>query len=134
MEHMGRNDRSDEDGRLESLADAIMVEACRSGSIREGIVMSVGPTPYRRLDCDGRALAYVRTRPKKDAVRVDVPGLWHTPNTSKLQIRASAGRALLARSPEDVAEVVRYLEATVEETRRLAERSGRPPNESSPDL
>ena len=41
-------------------------------SVREGTVMTLGPAPYRRLDCDGRALAYVRARPKKRGVRVDV--------------------------------------------------------------
>ncbi len=122
MESTQKIDHPDEGSKLRGLADSIMALACRSGVIREGIVMTVGPIPYRRLDCDGRALAYVRTRPKKDAVRVDVPGLWHTPATSKLQIRASAGRALLVRSDDEVREVVRYLEATVAETRRLSER------------
>jgi hypothetical protein len=122
MESTIKIDHPNEGSKLQGLADSIMALACRSGVIREGVVMTVGPIPYRRLDCDGRALAYVRMRPKKEAVRVDVPGLWHTPPTSKLQIRASAGRALLVRSDEEVREVVRYLEATVEHTRRLSER------------
>ncbi|NJK88379.1 MAG: hypothetical protein HC923_02605 [Myxococcales bacterium] len=55
---------------LEDIADAFVRTLTDSGTgIREGEVMTPGPPPYRRLDCDARALCYVRVRPKKKAVR-----------------------------------------------------------------
>ena len=39
----------------------------RKLGISEGTVMTPGPPPYRRLDCGGRALAYIRERPRKRA-------------------------------------------------------------------
>ena len=87
--------------------------------IREGTVMTVGPPPYRRLDCDGRALAYVRSRPRKRAVRVDVSGVWIPARGSPLMIRSSSSAAtLMIRSTSDVREAVDYLVETVARTRR----------------
>lgn len=106
------------DAHLSDLMDALITMATRTGLIREGVVMTVGPMPYRRLDCDGRALAYVRKRPKKRAVRIDVPGLWAAPTGSHLAIAASAGRALLLRSQEDVMHAVAFLLEAIEWTRR----------------
>lgn len=86
--------------------------------IREGKVMTSGEAPYRRLDCDGRAIAYLRSRPKKRAVRVDVTGLWKTPRSSKIRVPNAGGAAtLLIRTSGDARLAVRFLRATVERTR-----------------
>lgn len=45
--------------------------------VSEGRVMTpIDPAPYRRLDAQFRALAYVRVREKKRCVRVDISSLW----------------------------------------------------------
>jgi hypothetical protein len=41
--------------------------------IEEGVVMTLEKMPYRRLDCGGRALCYIRVRPTKRVVRIDLP-------------------------------------------------------------
>jgi hypothetical protein len=48
----------------------------KNALLTEGTVMSMGPPPYRRVDCIGRAVVYFRTRPRKQVVRADVSGLW----------------------------------------------------------
>jgi hypothetical protein len=104
--------------RLSELAETLISEATSRGAIREGIVAGTGPRPYRRLDCDGRALAYVRERPKKRSVRIDVSGLWVAPSASRLRIEgASGGARLLVRSAEEASEAARYLLDAVEATR-----------------
>lgn len=86
--------------------------------IMEGDVMTIGPAPYRRLDCDRRALAYVRARPRKGMVRIDVSGLWRSPRDSRLAEQGATGSAtLILRTRDDKAEAIAYLLATVEETR-----------------
>lgn len=94
--------------------------------ITEGAVRSVVP-PYRRLDCDLRALAYIRVRSKLNHVRVDVSGLWIAAE-SKLIVRGANGCALFVATPEEAGEAIRFLVATVEKTRasKLAERVSRP--------
>jgi len=85
----------------------------------EGKVMTVGPPPYRRLDCDGRALAYVRRRARKGAVRIDVSGLWQAERPSRIRIPTSNGVAtLLVRDSHDLDEAIAFLCDTVERTRR----------------
>lgn len=72
--------------------------------------MTMGPPPYRRLDCGGRALCYVRVRPTKDLVRVDISRLWSLP--APIPVELSTGRnkrALLVRSEEDVTAAATYL-------------------------
>lgn len=91
-------------------------------SIEEGSVLSAGPPPYRRLDCDGRALAYVRARPRKVAVRIDLSGLWVVPGRSALQVPSATGAALFVRSIGDIELAVHFLRAAVHAT-RAAERS-----------
>lgn len=85
----------------------------------EGDVMCSGPAPYRRLDCDGRALAYIRARPRKKAVRVDITGLWQAPRGASIRIPNAGGAAsLLLRSEVEVYEAARFLVATIDRTRR----------------
>ncbi len=87
--------------------------------VREGYVRSEGPKPYRRLDCDGRALAYIRCRPRKAMVRLDVSGLWRVAPSSPLRARASSHAAtLFLRLLSDVDEAVTYLQKTVSNTRQ----------------
>ncbi len=88
--------------------------------IREGKVMTEREAAYRRLDCDQRALAYLRARPKKRAVRIDVTGLWQTPRSSRLRVPNAGGAAtLLVRSKSDARMAVKFLRETVERTREL---------------
>jgi hypothetical protein len=42
-------------------------------AIQEGVVMSLDKSPYRRLDFRGRALCYIRVRPTKRCIRIDLP-------------------------------------------------------------
>lgn len=117
--------REDLERWLERLARKLIEElvASSEATIVEGVVMSVGPAPYRRLDCDGRALAYVRTRPRKRAVRVDVTGLWRAPNGSRLRIPSATGVAtLLVCSEADTSEAIRFLKNTVARTREARQR------------
>jgi hypothetical protein len=87
--------------------------------IREGAVMSLsGVMPYRRIDCDGKALCYVRRRPLKGAVRVDVSGLWAKPSASKLELADSSGLTLMVANYDDVKEAIEYLRSVVAATRR----------------
>src|SRR5688572_6542639 len=84
-------------GQLSGLADQLIADLTAVAPyIREGEVMTLGPAPYRRLDCDRRALAYVRPRPRKGFVRVDVSGLWLVPeSTPNLAHRGSGGSVTL---------------------------------------
>lgn len=89
--------------------------------IFEGIVMTPGPPPYRRLDCDGRALAYLRLRSRKGGVRIDISGLWVPPRTSPLSIPTASGAAsLMVRQREEIGEAVAFLFETVSATRHAA--------------
>lgn len=87
-----------------------LIRAVRAGEPRvtEGTVMTRGAPRYRRLDLGGRALAYVRRRPKKRAVRIDVPGLWSIPR-SRLSVPSATGATLVVRSELDVPDAVRAL-------------------------
>ena len=108
---------------LDRLADQLIERILDSQpSIREGRVMTVGPPPYRRLDCDARALAYIRSRPRKVAVRVDISGLWVVSARCPLQISSASGAALLLRSYRDIQPAVDFLDQIVAAT-RAAERS-----------
>lgn len=85
----------------------------------EGRVLSSGPPPYRRLDCDGRALAYIRARPRKRGIRVDISGLWRPPRTSRIRVpTATCAASLLVKNEADVVDAVRFLESTIRRTRR----------------
>jgi hypothetical protein len=105
---------------LHGLAERLIENVTKEGLVREGVVMTQGKLPYRRLDCDGRALAYIRPRPKKKGVRIDVSGLWAPPSTNRLQVSSSTGcAALLVQCDHDVAEASGYLLETVTRTRAL---------------
>ena len=102
----------------EILAELIRALLEADLDIREGKVMTSGDAAYRRLDCDQRALAYLRTRPKKRAVRIDVTGLWKTPRSSKLRVPNAGGSAtLLVHSRSEARTAVKFLMDTVERTR-----------------
>lgn len=110
---------------IEQLAEKMIVRACAGArGIDEGKVMGLGQ--YRRLDCDLRALAYVRARPRKGAVRIDISGLWFTPPElvrSKLIEPSAVGICLLVRNEEQVQEAARFLVRVVEHTREQAARA-----------
>ncbi len=113
---------------LEALANQLVDGASELGlHIKEGVVMTYGPAPYRRLDCDGRALAYIRVRPRKLAVRVDITGLWIVERDNALR-RASAASSgtFFIRDVTDADSVVQTLGRTVIETRLAyaAEKAG----------
>jgi hypothetical protein len=106
-------------GELESLADELILElGSVAPFVHEGTVMTMGPAPYRRIDCDRRALAYVRARPRKGMVRVDLSGLWVVPRESRLLERSSGACAcLVLKTREDKREAISFLLAAVEMTR-----------------
>ena len=106
-----------------SILESALIQSvtAKNNEISEGKVMTIGPVPYRRLDCVGRALAYVRTRPRKGAIRVDISGLWVPERTSPIREATATGSAtLFIRTQADLEEAVRFLTDTVENTRRLA--------------
>ena len=96
-----------------------------SANLNEGTVMTMGPPPYRRIDCQGRAVAYIRTRPRKQAVRVDISGLWViSPQVSekvqRIMVRsATGGVSLLLKSKEDIDASVQLISETVMHTQQL---------------
>ena len=115
--------RREWDGFLAMLAERLIAElVSKEVGIREGIVMSLaGVAPYRRLDCDGRALCYIRCRPQKKAVRIDVSGLWRRPSASKLALEKTSGSiTLLLKTEDDVGEAASFLRTVVAATRALA--------------
>lgn len=108
--------------RLEQLEDLLFAAVTTAGlDIVEGTVMTQGPRPYRRLDCGYRALAYVKCRPQKEAVRIDVSGLWRRPRPSPLQVTtASGGTTLMVKNAEDLKEAIAFLKETVVASRAQA--------------
>lgn len=104
---------------LDALAATLIQRAIDGGVMREGTVMTPGPPPYRRLDCDGRALAYVKTRKRKRALRVDISGLWVLPLPRGLAFRSATGASMLLQDEAEIEEALRYLNQVVELTRRM---------------
>ncbi len=105
---------------LDNLIDGLITEiTCELPDVIEGQVESAaGPPSYRRIDCDGRALAYLRARPRKRCVRVDITGLWRAPIEGALAEPMAAGStSLVIRGTEDFPEVLRYLRSVVDRTR-----------------
>lgn len=105
------------------VTDLIREVAKLAPDVREGVVMTTGPAPYRRIDCDGRALAYIRVRPRKRAIRIDVSGLWTPPRNSRLAVATATGLiCLLVEDPRDLREASSYLAEIVRHTRAETER------------
>lgn len=110
--------------QLELMMETLVTEAItRHPDIEEGRVLTVGPPAYRRLDCDGRALAYLRARPRRAAVRLDVSGLWLPPWESPLAIPSSMGATLLLHHRGDVARGLDALFDAVARTQALERRA-----------
>jgi hypothetical protein len=87
--------------------------------VKEGEVMTPGPPPYRRLDCDARALCYIRVRPKKRAVRVDLSGLWRFGGECRFRVPGSTGMAsFMIGDVAHAEELARYLIDIIYFTRR----------------
>lgn len=108
---------------LTELAGRLIAELIAEPDLRitEGMVRSSGEPTYRRLDCDRRALCYVRERPKFGVVRVDVSGLWATPRSSPLFHPRTVGQVvLLIRRYQELSEARAYLREVVLATRRSA--------------
>ena len=106
---------------LIELADRLVRSATdETEDILEGRVMTVGPPPYRRLDCDGRALAYIRQRPKKRAVRVDVSGLWVPDPGCPLCVPSAGGAtSVFVHNEHEALIAAMFLRETVARTRRV---------------
>lgn len=107
------------DDNLDTIVSELIGRAmCCAEGVREGTVMTAGPPPYRRIDCDGRALAYIRARPRKGFVRVDISGLWLADHDSPLRAESAGGAAtLIVYEPAEVPKAIDYLRETVERTR-----------------
>ena len=113
----GMSTQNPSDPLMDALVEAVtaIVPAAREGHVR-------GHTArYRRLDCDGRALAYLRPRTRPSAsVRVDLSGLWVRPGPCTLEIAGRTGSAsLLIVRPQQIAEAARYLAWAVANMRAL---------------
>lgn len=118
--------QADLEARLRHLEEEMIAELTSLDlDIVEGKVMSRGPAPYRRLDCGHCALAYLRRRPSKRAVRVDISGMWNRPrwNAAARARTASSMVTIMVRSVEDLDEAVAFLRETVLLT-RMPERLG----------
>jgi hypothetical protein len=104
--------------RLERLVEAFVIALVGTElGITEGLVRSQrDPAPYRRFDCDRRALLYLRIRPKKDLIRIDLAGHWLAPARNALSLGRSRG-VLAIRRPEDVLPAVQVVVGTILTTR-----------------
>lgn len=104
--------------RLESLARAFVeaLYAAKLGAIEGTVRSQQDEAPYRRFDCDHRALLYLRLRPKKDLVRIDIAGHWLAPPRTRLTLGSSRG-VLVLKTPSDVATAVEVVARTVADTR-----------------
>lgn len=115
----GRHDMQEKKSRreLSRIMDYLVTQAqILVEGVYEGYVNSKAK-PYRRLDCDAKALAYCRLRPRLNGIRVDVSGLWVAPPRCSLSIRGSTGAAsLFIREMSDVPVVINFLRATLSET------------------
>jgi|GEM_PF-2518049 len=111
---------------LEELRTQLITKLLESSTeLSEGVVMTMGPAPYRRIDCNGRAVAYIRTRPRKQAVRVDISGLWVIcPQTrehlERIMVRSATGSvSLLIKSKADIEASIQMIVNTVLHTQKL---------------
>ena len=114
-------------GWLVGLEERLLAQvlALDVAGLTEGQVLSAGPPPYRRIDCDGRALAYVRARPRKRGIRVDISGLWQPPRAARIRIpSATCAASLLIRNEADVVDAVRFIESTIRRTRKREAAAG----------
>lgn len=102
----------------------------RELGIVEGRVSSMRPN-YRRLDCDGRCLVYLRTRASIHAVRADVPPSWLRVEPCRLTVATTnrgLSAALMVHDEKDVDVFLEFLIQTVAETRAAMVRAMRAPN------
>lgn len=109
-----RVDEQELERHLKELAEALIraVEV-RVPEVREGAVATIaGPPPYRRLDGRGRTFAFVRVRPKKRLVRVDLTGRWRPPAVSRLALASASAFTLAIRSRMDIPDAVDFLART----------------------
>jgi hypothetical protein len=112
IEHCGYKRERERAKRVEldALVDELIDELTAVAPfVREGTVMTMNRPQYRRLDCDRRALAYVRTRPRKGFVRIDLSELWLAPKESRLLVLATR---------DDKNDAIAFLLSAVEMTRR----------------
>lgn len=97
---------------LDALAASLVEYATRPGSgITEGTVMSEAPS-YRRLDYGAHALAYVRVRVRRGAVRVDVTGYWphhRVPLPAAPHLRCHSSLAFAVKTEDEARAVARWL-------------------------
>lgn len=111
---MQRKTRRELNHMMETLLSAA---AEKLPGVYEGIVMSHAK-PYRRLDCDGRALAYCRVRTRRGGVRIDVSGLWIPAEPCIFSVPGSTGAASLFITEEtQVERIIAFLKETLERTR-----------------
>ncbi len=104
------------DNLINSLIESMKLEL---PDVMEGEVDGKAGVPsYRRIDCDGRALTYLRARPRMKCIRVDITGLWRAPVEGPLAEPMAAGStSLVVRGPHDFPEVLRYLRKVIDRTR-----------------
>lgn len=108
---------------VDRLATTFVRIALGISGVSEGRVRGRNTARYRRLDCDGRALAFVRGRPSAGGVRIDLSGLWVRPARSRLEIVKPAGPpSLLLRAEHDVPEALAFLDTAVQGTRHALTR------------
>ncbi len=93
----------------------------------EGRVMTQqAQRPYRRIDCDNRALAFVRYLTRSQVVRIDVSGLWVVERDAEIRVRTGTGSAtLLVDDARRIPEAVAYVADAVARTRAAYERERR---------
>lgn len=105
---------------LEVLAAKVIDDliARKVGATRGNVQTTQKKPPYQRIDCDNRALAYVRVRPRKKIVRIELAGKWKVPRASPLMIDSKGGPPVLAlRWPKDQEEAIAFLTEVIIETR-----------------
>jgi hypothetical protein len=106
---------------LTKLMNAFMERMTMAPGVTEGQVLTVGPPPYRRLDCDGRALAYVSMCPpptRQEIVQIDVLGLWKIACPPRLRLpTADSLGPLVLKNFDDLEEALEFLNQVISKTR-----------------
>jgi hypothetical protein len=114
---------------LDTVICALLAEV--PGTTEGQVMTAQDRAPYRRIDCDGRALVYVRPLRRRGAVRIDVSGLWCVEREASIRIATGTGSAtLLLKVREQVEPAVAYVRDAVLRTREAYARERRRRGES----
>ncbi len=109
---------------LDTVICALLAEV--PGATEGRVMTAQNRAPYRRIDCDGRALVYVRPLRRRGEVRIDISGLWCVEREASIRVATGTGAAtLLVKRSEQLDPVVAYVRDAVLRTREAFARERR---------